>query len=219
MTVIAVFNDGDEHWICSDADSYYGNTIVRSIQRKARYFEEGKILMGHVGEAVFGQRLAYEIGKSDAIDGDSDYLGLLDFVESLRCNTSGILDGKVEGLTMISVKSGIYLISADGGLHQVAGDFWAIGQGQEYALGYMEAMRDELAGGMADAVIRSAVECAGKYSTHCCGVSEAVGCFFTDRIKGSPIEKVGKALKRRNEIVGGGCLTQDLARLKTNDRY
>jgi ATP-dependent protease HslVU (ClpYQ) peptidase subunit len=172
MSCIASLIHNDDLYMASDSGVYLDEHKIPS-DNPQKVFWKGAYLFGMIGSVRCTQILQYAVPNPKITDDLADYF-CTEFTPQIReaLSNMGRRDTDEEGSD--SVQAGImigvrhkgypklYVIGHDYSVLEISENFYAMGCGYEYVMGYLEARRTTI--GCPGTVLREALSVAAKYT-------------------------------------------------------
>lgn len=162
MTVIAACVKDGKAAMASDALGSMGDLALPG---RRKLFPCGDAMLGYAGASIFGRPLSL-LPQCDA-GREEDFC--LSVVSAIRQFASEHELDREEYACSILVASaaGIWLITSFSDIEKIDGDFWAVGSGQEIAIGAMYVT--DLGGATVDTMVEMGVTAACALTISCGG--------------------------------------------------
>lgn len=162
MTVIAACVKDGKAAMASDALGTMGDLALPG---RRKLFDCGDAMLGYCGTTIFGRPLSM-LPQCDAGHEEEFCLNVASSIRQFASDQS--LDREEYGCTvLVATLAGIWIVTLDGDVEKIDGEYWAVGSGSEVALGALyvaasgEATVDEMVGIAVETACALLVSCGG----------------------------------------------------------
>lgn len=167
MSLIIAVNNENHKFMSADRGAYYNDTSIKLLSKNSKIieyeFEGEKYILGGVGSWCW---------VDTVFEGFYNFLENEDLIDnwSLRKAMKELMDdyddieNELTSEIMLLTKDTLFIIGSDCSVSVPEKEFWAIGAGQSYAIGFLDACSHEFI--LTKAIMNDLFEKCSKYSMY-----------------------------------------------------